>query len=411
MFTTIYQLSGFFISIVWFIVALIIQKATGVTIYSQDENPIVDEIPTTNQLVDDAGYRVRDHVITTKDGYLLVLHKVEAVNPPRKPKGVVYCHHGLLTDSEIWVVGKPNLVFKLADQGYQVWLGNNRGNRYLQKHIHLSPKDNKFWNFSLDEYAMYDIPASLEYINQFNHGDYRITYIGFSQGCSQLLAALSLRPDLNRLLNLFVGLLPAVIPKNLNHPVFRMIVNKSSRHHQFLYSIFGQRAILPLVAYWQTWSWYPTVVETSLKYLFGWDLSNISLSQRMRTYPHLFSNTLVKLVHHWFQIIQAQRFQMFDERVKIGRLLFSGSGHKVAPFPIGHHLNVPMVLAFGREDILVDIEHTTKLITELNPQMTDKLWEVMDVPGYEHMDTLWADDVGPLFDKVIGYVKMAAGGI
>lgn len=126
-------------------------------------------------------------------------------------------------------------------------------------------------------------------------------------------------------------------------------------------------------------------------------------------YPHLFSNTLVKLVHHWFQIIDAKRFQMFDEHVNIGLLTLSNyqPGHEVPPFPIAHHLDVPMVLAFGDADILVDIDHTTKLITENNPQMKQKMWEIIDCPTYEHMDTLWAANVTKLYNKIIPHIERA----
>lgn len=60
-----------------------------------------------------------------------------------------------------------------------------------------------------------------------------------------------------------------------------------------------------------------------------------------------------------------------------------------------------MCLFYGDSDILVDIEKTKSLIVDSNPMMKDKLkFELCK--NYEHMDTLWGDDVyEDVFKKVL----------
>jgi lysosomal acid lipase/cholesteryl ester hydrolase len=81
------------------------------------------------------GYYAEEHVVQTGDGYLLGLHRLawrkgeadQKVNNGKNSirKNVVYMHHGLLMNSEVWVCLTDEqrcLPFKLVDKGYDVWV-------------------------------------------------------------------------------------------------------------------------------------------------------------------------------------------------------------------------------------------------------------------------------------------------
>ena len=53
-----------------------------------------------------------------------------------------------------------------VNQGYDVWLGNSRGNRYSTGHLTLDPiKDaEEYWDFDFVEMGLYDVPANVDYI-------------------------------------------------------------------------------------------------------------------------------------------------------------------------------------------------------------------------------------------------------
>lgn len=370
----------------------------------------------TVELAAKFGYKVAEHVVLTEDGYLLVLHKLERAVPVSgralSEKRVIYFHHGLMTCSELWVCGSDknkNLPFLLADLGHEVWLGNNRGNKYSRKHLRLSSSLKEFWNFSLDEFALYDIPDTIMYLHGYYAGTKRITYVGFSQGCSQLFASLSLKPHLNQYLDLFIALSPAIVPQDLHHPLFKSLVKFTAQDESVLFTLLGRRALFLSVSFWAHFlgsELYEKTVDVSLKYLFGWSCSNISKEQKVIGYPYMFLNSSVKCLVHWFQIIDSKKFQMYNETCSIGRTTLSNfyenRSHVAVPFPISHHLDVPMLAFYGDADLLVDIKSFKSLIFDLNPRMKEKLVDIVRCSTYEHMDTLWGDNVyEDVFSKIL----------
>ena len=65
---------------------------------------------------------------------------------------------------------------------------------------------------------MYDIPDSINYILEVTE-EPSVSYVGFSQGTAQAFAALSINPKLNKKVNVFVALAPAMAPPGLAAPL------------------------------------------------------------------------------------------------------------------------------------------------------------------------------------------------
>ncbi|KAK0655918.1 alpha/beta-hydrolase [Cercophora newfieldiana] len=343
------------------------------------------------------GYTAEEHVVQTKDGYLLGLHRLAwrkgeedvRVNhgPNSVKKRVVYLHHGLLMNSEVWVCQTDEqrvLPFVLVEKGFDVWLGNNRGNKYSKKSIHCSPTSLDFWNFSIDEFAFYDIPDSIAYILDTT-GQPSLSYIGFSQGTAQAFASLAVHPKLNDQVNVFIALAPAMSPAGLSNGVVDALVKASP---QVLFLLFGRRSILSSATMWQSLLYPPLftkVIDLGLTFLFNWKTQNISTSQKLAAYPHLYSFTSTKSVVHWFQIIRTKSFQMYDDDVHPPIILSSSSKYtKVAKYPT-RNIKTPVVLVYGGSDSLVDIK---VMLRELPSQTIST-----EIPHYEHLDFLWARDV------------------
>lgn len=133
------------------------------------------------------GYPCEQHNIVTKDGYVLSVQRIPYGRKPSRPvsvpKPAVFLQHGLLDASSTWVNNLPNqsFAFILADLGYDVWLGNTRGNRYSDKNIYHDKSSPKFWEFSYDEMSLIDLPTMIEYALEKSGNKELEMYVGHSQ--------------------------------------------------------------------------------------------------------------------------------------------------------------------------------------------------------------------------------------
>ncbi|GFH08989.1 lipase, partial [Haematococcus lacustris] len=116
-----------------------------------------------------SGYELTEHFATTLDGYILRIFRLQhpssqaaalapgnSSTPARlMPRPVALLQHALLDSSAGWLLQGPgnSLACSLALEGWDVWLGNVRGNRFSRNHTHLSAADQEFWAYSWDHHA------------------------------------------------------------------------------------------------------------------------------------------------------------------------------------------------------------------------------------------------------------------
>lgn len=120
-----------------------------------------------------------------------------------------------------WVMNTPETApaFVLARAGYDVWMGNNRGNKYSNTHKTLTKHDRAFWDYYQEDLGMYDLPALIMFIKD-KTGVEKIGYVGHSEGTHQLFMGGSLNPNFFRVhINLAVMTGPLVSVANLPSPV------------------------------------------------------------------------------------------------------------------------------------------------------------------------------------------------
>ncbi|OAF69812.1 hypothetical protein A3Q56_02438 [Intoshia linei] len=129
-------------TLTYFIIFLFINAMNSIGFKSLKHASLIDMVNQTK-------FIAVKHNVTTEDGYIIEIHQISKLDN-KKNKRVIFVQHGLLCSSDIWLDNGPNsaLAYVMAENGYNVFLGNVRGNTYGRHHINISTGDSEFWNFT-----------------------------------------------------------------------------------------------------------------------------------------------------------------------------------------------------------------------------------------------------------------------
>lgn len=140
------------------------------------------------------GYEWEAHKVHTEDHYILTtFHILGKIGDTKESKGSVLLQHGDYEDGASWMSTFKGTPFHLllVEEGYDVWIGNNRGTDYSQEHETLSAKDdNDYWMYTWGDMGLYDDAANIEMIKE-KAGVDKLFYIGYSQGTIQMFYGLA----------------------------------------------------------------------------------------------------------------------------------------------------------------------------------------------------------------------------
>lgn len=349
-------------------------------------------------------YPTEVHTVITEDGYILTVFRIlSKCSDAIRPRSVLLMH-GITDTSDLWIVSGPKfgLGYILADNCYDVWAANNRGNYYSRRHITLDAnKDVRYWNFSFDEYGYYDIPATIDYILA-KTGHSKMFYVGHSQGTTEHFIMGSLRPEYNNKIGLAIQLAPIAWMTN---PSNSLIVIASQNYKAIKY-VLESAGLQELLARDGTehllleslCTKLPRLCEAFLNIATGYKEGTIPLSNITVGFSHIASGCSVKTLAHFAQLVLSGNFQRYDEGIK-GNLQRYGTA-KPPQYNVSL-ITSPMVLVNGVSDILSSMVNVKILASKLS-----RLIEYYIVPRsyWSHHNHVWGNEAAELvYPKILDY--------
>ena len=286
-----------------------------------------------------------------------------------------------------------SLGFILADAGYDVWLGNMRGNYYSRAHVKYNPDhDEEFWDFSWDDMARDDLPSMIYYILHLTQYP-QIAYVGHSQGTMIGFAEFG-RPGstLQNNVSFWTALAPVAHLGHIESPIRYLSSAKITADiERYWHLLFGRNEFLPssnIIKWLATFGCGEVIIdrvvcENIFFVLFGPEKKNLN-DTRIEVYAaHEPDGTSVKNMIHFAQGVQTNLFQAYDYGSPQKNQLHYNQTTPPA-YPI-RPMRIPTAVFTGGEDWLADPTDVQFIFDNLQSLVFKK-----DIPNYNHIDFVWA---------------------
>ena len=374
---------------VWYIVKHVLATVKQLLGIKKKINASISDLAKSCEL------DISRHSLETTDGYVLGIYRLCLSSKDDILLGspAVLILHGLLQDSESFLCGGKNasLASVLCHAGYDVWLGNNRGCQHSVEHSSRDINSASYWDYSLDELALYDVPAMVNYVLE-QTGRSKLVVIGFSQGSAQAIAALSIQSVPSEKISLVIALAPPVVLTRLKNKRFHSLITWNPF---FPSHLLGSRNIFKHFQFIKSMHQTPENFRYGCTLFFwicfGWVCNNWSKETGAKAFNHGFSPTSVKSVVHWFQMLCTQRLCKFQTYSQWAR------GDAVDLYDMST-IRTPIATISGSEDGFIEPFAVSDMVPTCEYSHVE--------PGYEHLDLIWADDAKEkIFSRVLTLLK------
>ncbi|CAG86181.2 DEHA2C09812p [Debaryomyces hansenii CBS767] len=376
---------------------------------------------------------LQEYRITTEDGYILTLHRLVDPNETelqRQSRKPVLLQHGLLSCSGSYVTsGYHSLAYHVLTSGYDVWLGNNRS-WFEAKHAFYEGDllhSEEYWDWDIRELAYYDLPCIIDNVLAHKPQHDKLSIIGHSQGCTQTFLMLKNGnlADYHKKVEIFFQLAPAIFPGPLfyTRTFIKFMHHRSKLGYKLFFGCCSFLRVMTITRnHLCTTRFFGSVSYVMFKFLFGWSGGLWNSNNKVRHFHFIFNVSRVssKLMSWWLsQWVE----EGFSNQLQSKESYKTGENFSCTPVNSTHEVKgktaeendsktyfpykeqwfgleeksviVPMVVFPALEDYLVDGKRLATHMRhyERNVYKEGVNLDIHEIPAYDHLDVIWADNV------------------
>ncbi|XP_036294388.1 lipase member N isoform X2 [Pipistrellus kuhlii] len=367
--------------------------SNSLMLHAEDQKFLIHRRPQEqSEVITYNGYPSEEYEVVTQDGYILSINRIPHGRRDTRsagPRPVVYLQHALFIDNSCWLKNYANgsLGFILADSGYDVWLGNSRGNLWSRKHKTLPLTKEEYWAFSFDEMAKYDLPSIIDFIVN-KTGQEKLYYVGHSLGTTIGFAAFSTMPEVARRIKMNFALSPVASFKYTKGIFTSFFLLPSSS----IKKLFGTKGVFTADKTAKTIfvkicnnKILRVICREVMDLWAGLIRNNLNMS-RMDVYmSHSPTGSSIQNILHIKQLYRADEFRAYDWGSEAENMRHYNQSRP--PVYDLTAMTVPTAIWVGGNDVLITIKDVARILPQIR-----NLQYFQFLPDWNHVDFIWGLD-------------------
>jgi pimeloyl-ACP methyl ester carboxylesterase len=377
--------------------SLLLLSSLFISVFNEDYKSYISNL----------GLDLEEETVTTEDRYVNTMWRLTSKDPNNRNGKSVIMQHGLLDGAFTFLIlAEDSLPKKLCDEGYVVYLPYIRGTQFSRSHLDYdSGLTSKYWDFSFDHMAAYDVPANINFVKN-RDGVEKVYYIGHSQGTLTFFLAYMNNPEfMEKNIAKFIAL--GTVPNVNNAP-------------HFLIKLFDKSKILNLIPVKnfltlpkEVGQVFVPLCTSKAKFLCNSILS-LAFSGTHETgridYDRLGKNiflyepggTSLQNMKHWIQIYKAKRAQKYDYGLVENLKHYGQTTPPVYDLKKMKGYSIPSLMTISDADPFANPQDTLDFVDNIENK---KVVNILSLTNYNHIDYFWADSaVQEIFPKVMNFL-------